>query len=157
LSRAGGTTTLATLLASFASGEAMVAARRARQTAIAYLLAAAAALCGVGFLIGAGYIWTARRYGALEASLGFGIGFLVLASLILVIYKLAVNRRREREIRQRNKEMANLAIAAGLSAVPALLTSKAALGAALAAVAYAIYRENKATKPEVSDEEGGEG
>jgi EamA domain-containing membrane protein RarD len=151
---------LATLLASFASGEAMVAARRARQTAIAYLLAAAAALCGIGFLIGAGYIWTARRYGALEASLGFGIGFLVLAGIILVIYKLAVNRRREREIRQRNKEMANLAIAAGLSAVPTLLSSKAGLGAivapALAAVAYAIYRENRA-KPDQSGEEGGEG
>nr|WP_280823804.1 hypothetical protein [Mesorhizobium soli] len=135
----------------------MVAARRARQTAIAYLLAAAAALCGVGFLIGAGYIWTARRYGALEASLGFGIGFLVLAGLILIIYRLVLDRRREREIRQRNKEMTNLAIAAGLNAVPSLLSSKAGLGAALAAVAYAIYRENKATKPDVSDEEGGEG
>ncbi|PSJ59354.1 hypothetical protein [Pseudaminobacter soli (ex Li et al. 2025)] len=151
---------LASLLASFASGEAMVAARHARQTAIVYLLAAAAALCGIGFLIGAGYIWTARRYGPLEASLGFGIGFLVLAGIILIIYKLAVNRRREREIRQRNKEMANIAIAAGLSAVPTLLSSKAGLGAivapALAAVAYGIYRENRA-KPDVSGEEGGEG
>ena len=45
---------LASLIASFASGETVLAVRRARRAAVAYLLAGLAALCGVGFLVGAG-------------------------------------------------------------------------------------------------------
>ncbi|MBN9275510.1 MAG: hypothetical protein J0J15_35775, partial [Mesorhizobium sp.] len=71
--------TLASLLSALASGEAVSAVRRARTTAIVYALAALAALCGIGFLIGAAYIWASIRYGSLTAALGFGIGFLVLA------------------------------------------------------------------------------
>lgn len=151
---------LASLIASFASGETVVALRRARQAAIAYVLAAMASLCGIGFLIGAGYIWTARRYGSLEASLVFGIGFLLLAGIVLVIHRLAMDRRRRREIRRRNKDMTNIAIASAIAAVPTLLRSKAGLGTlvapALAAAAYAIYRENSG-KPRRPPQDGGEG
>lgn len=151
---------LASLIASFASGETVVALRRARQAAIAYVIAATAALCGIGFLIGAGYIWTARRYGSLEASLVFGIGFLLLAGIVLVIHRLAMDRRRRREIRRRNKDMTNIAIASAIAAVPTLLRSKAGLGTvvapALAVAAYAIYRENSG-KPRRPPQGGGEG
>lgn len=151
---------LASLIASFASGETVVALRRARQAAIAYVLAATAALCGIGFLIGAGYVWTARRYGSLEASLVFGIGFLLLAGIVLVIHRLAMDRRRRREIRRRNKDMTNIAIASAIAAVPTLLRSKAGLGTvvapALAVAAYAIYRENSG-KPRRPPQGGGEG
>jgi hypothetical protein len=151
---------LASLIASFASGETVVALRRARQAAIAYVLAAVAALCGIGFLIGAGYIWTARHYGSLEASLAFGIGFLLLAGIVLVIHRLVMDRRRQREIRRRNKDMTNIAIASAIAAVPTLLRSKAGLGTvvapALALAAYAIYRENSG-KPRRPPQDGGEG
>ena len=43
-------------------------------------------ICGLGFLVGAAYIWTASRYGSLAAALGFGAGFLLLAGLILLIF-----------------------------------------------------------------------
>ncbi|WP_366510967.1 hypothetical protein [Mesorhizobium sp.] len=71
----------------------MAALQRARITAILYGLAAIFALCGVGFLIGAVYIWLAARYGPLATSLGFGIGFLVIAGLIIVIHKLTASAR----------------------------------------------------------------
>jgi len=138
---------LVSLISALASGEAMAAMQRARMTAILYGLAAVLALCGVGFLIGAAYVWLAARFGPLATSLGFGIGFLVLAGLILVIHKLAVSARGRRRARERQADMTAMGIAAGLALLPALLRSKAGLGAvvmapALAVVAYAIYREN---------------
>jgi len=52
---------LASLIAGLASGETAAAIRRARLAAIVYLLSGVAALCGVGFLIGAAFIWAASR------------------------------------------------------------------------------------------------
>ncbi|PWJ84913.1 hypothetical protein C7441_104181 [Pseudaminobacter salicylatoxidans] len=147
---------LASLIASFASGETGLAVRRLRRAAIAYLFAAAAGLCGVGFLIGAGYIAAARRYGTLETSLAFGIGFLVLAGIILIIHRLAAGSRRRREVRRRNQDMAAMAVASGLALLPSLLRKPAGLGAlaapAIAAVAYAIYRENRPKEGSADDE-----
>ncbi len=59
---------LASLISALASGETVAALRRARTAAIVYALAAIAALCGLGFLIGAAYIWAAERYGSLAAA-----------------------------------------------------------------------------------------
>ncbi|MDX8533656.1 phage holin family protein [Mesorhizobium sp. VK25A] len=138
--------TLVSLISALASGEAMAALQRARTTAILYGLAAVLALCGVGFLIGAAYIWLAARYGPLATSLGFGIGFLVLAGLILLIHKLTTSMRSRRLARRRQADMTALGVTAALALLPALAKSKAGLGAviapALAVVAYAIYREN---------------
>ncbi|RTM02628.1 MAG: hypothetical protein EKK31_19745 [Hyphomicrobiales bacterium] len=148
---------LASLISALASGEAKAALQRARMTAVLYGLAAVLALCGVGFLIGAGYIWVAARFGPLAASLGFGIGFLVIAGLILVIHKLAASARARRRARARQADMTAMGIAAGLTLLPALLRSKAGLGAvvapALAVVAYAIYRENARPRPPNADPE----
>lgn len=137
---------IASLIAGFASGETVAALRRARGAAIAYALASLAALCGLGFLIGAGYIWAAARYGSLEAAIGFGVGFLVLSGLILLIFRLSAESRVVRRSRKRNADLTAVGVTAALAALPVLLRSKGGLGAVLgpaaALVAYAIYREN---------------
>ena len=143
--------TLISLISGFASGEALAALKRARMAAIFYALAAVFALCGVGFLIGAAYIWFASRYGSLATSLGFGIGFLVLAGLVLLIHKLTNGARARKRARRRNADMAAVGVTAALALLPALAKSKGGLGIlaapALAAVAYAIYRENVKSRP----------
>ena len=148
---------LFSLISALASGEAMAALQRARMTAILYGLAAIFALCGVGFLIGAAYIWLAARYGSLATSLGFGIGFLVVAGLILVIHKLTTSMRSKRRARRRQADMTAVGITAALALLPALAKSKGGLGAvvapALAVVAYAIYRENTKSNPSRPDPE----
>ncbi|MBZ9991470.1 phage holin family protein [Mesorhizobium sp. BH1-1-5] len=147
--------TLVSLISALASGEAMAAVHRARTTAILYGLAAVFALCGVGFLIGAAYIWLAARYGPLATSLGFGIGFLVLAGLVLVIHKLTTSMRSRRRAKRRQADMTALGVTAALALLPALAKSKGGLGAviapALAVVAYAIYRENAKPTPPTHD------
>jgi undecaprenyl pyrophosphate phosphatase UppP len=124
-------------------------------TAILYGLAAIFALCGVGFLIGAAYVWLAARSGPLATSLGFGIGFLVVAGLILVAHKLTTRMRSRRRARRRQADMTAVGITAALALLPALAKSKGGLGAivapALAVVAYAIYRENAKPRPPKPD------
>jgi hypothetical protein len=146
---------LISLISGLASGEAMAALQRARITAILYGLAALFALCGVGFLIGAAYIWLAARYGPLATSLGFGIGFLVIAGLILVIHKLVASMRSRRRARRRQADMAAMGISAALALLPVLARSKGGLGVlaapALAALAYAVYRENTKPRPPKPD------
>jgi undecaprenyl pyrophosphate phosphatase UppP len=143
---------LASLIASLASGETVVAIRRARRAAIVYLLAGAAGLIGLGFLIGALYIWLAERYGRVETALGFGIGFIVLALLILLIHRLTAGSRAKRAAERRKSDLTAMGVAAALAVLPGLMRSRAGLGTliapALAVVAYAIYRENSKPKPD---------
>ncbi|MBZ9884570.1 hypothetical protein LB535_19665 [Mesorhizobium sp. CA10] len=148
---------LVSLISALASGQAMAALHRARTAAILYGLAAIFALCGVGFLIGAAYIWLAVRYGPMATSLGFGIGFLVVAGLILAIHKLAAGMRSKRRARRRQADMTAAGVTAALALLPALAKSKGGLGAivapALAVIAYAIYRENTKSRPSKPDPE----
>jgi hypothetical protein len=141
--------TLASLIAGLASGETVAALRRARLALIAYALSSMAALCGLGFLVGAGYIWVARIHGAVTAALCFGAGFLVLGGLILLIFKLTAGSRRERQVKRRKTDMTAVGVTAALAVLPTLLRGKGGLGAlltpAIAAAAYAIYRENVKT------------
>lgn len=133
--------------------------RRARMTAILYGLAGVFALCGIGFLIGAVYIWLAARYGSFATSVGFGVGFLVVAGLVLVIHKLATGMRTRSRARQRKADMTAVGVTAALALLPALAKSRAGLGAivapAILLAAYAIYREN--VKPGPDDRDSGEG
>lgn len=138
---------LASLIASFASGETLLALRRARRAAIAYALGGVAFLCGAGFLLAAFYIWMARRYGTLEAALGFGVSFLVLGVIVLVVHKITTGARAKRVAERRSSEMTTIAVASALAVLPTILRGKAGLGTlaapAVAALAYAIYRENR--------------
>ena len=137
---------LATLISGLASGETVAAIHRVRTAAIVYVIAMAAALCGLVFLVGAAYIWTAMRYGPLAAALGFGVGFLVLAGLILLIYRISAGSRARRRAQRRNADMKAIGITAALAVLPSLLKGKGGLGVilgpAVALAAYAIYREN---------------
>lgn len=146
---------LASLLASLASGETLQAVRRARRAAIAYLLAGVAGLLGVGFLIGALYIFLSERYGRLETAIGFGIGFIVLALLILLVHILMAKSRAKRAAERRKSDLTAMGIAAAIAALPTLARSRVGLGAllapALAVVAYTIYREN--SKPGTDPDE----
>ena len=108
---------LASLIAAFASGEAMKIVHRAKVTAIAYALAGLCGLCGLGFLVGAGYIAASRRYGSLEAAIGFGVGFIVIALLILAIRAIAA-RSRARRARRRGVDLAAIAGVAAMSVLP---------------------------------------
>jgi undecaprenyl pyrophosphate phosphatase UppP len=146
---------LASLIASLASGETVVAIRRARRAAIVYLLAGTAGIIGVGFLIGALYIWLSELYGRLETALGFGVGFIVLALLIVLVHRLTAGSRAKRAAERRRSDLTAMGVAAALAALPGLMRSRAGLGTlvapALAIVAYAIYRENSKPKPDRDD------
>ncbi|TPJ18697.1 hypothetical protein FJW04_05080 [Mesorhizobium sp. B2-7-3] len=145
---------LASLLSGFASGETVAAIRRARTAAIVYMLAALAVFCGIGFLVGAAYIWASARYGSLAAALSFGVGFLVIAGLVLLTHRLMSGTRMRREARRRKTDMKAIGITAALAVLPALLKGGLKgglkgkgglgiiLGPAVALAAYAIYREN---------------
>ena len=143
---------LASLIASLASGETVVAIRRARRAAIVYLLAGTVGLVGVGFLIGALYIWLSELYGRLETALGFGVGFIVLALLVLLVHRLTAGSRAKRAAERRRSDLTAMGVAAALAVLPGLMRSRAGLGTllapALAVVAYAIYRENSKPKPD---------
>jgi hypothetical protein len=149
---------LASLLSGLASGEAVAAVRRARTAAIVYGLAALAVLCSLGFLVGAAYVWVAGRYGPMAACLGFGLGFLVIAGLLLLIHRLSAGARARRRARRRTADIKAVGITAALAALPALLKGRGGLGTmlapAIALAAYAIYREN--TKPAADDPDAGE-
>ena len=149
--------TLVSMISTLASGEAMAALRQARMTAILYGLAGIFALCGIGFLIGAAYIWLAARYGSLATCLGFGVGFLVLAVLSLIIDRLTTGTRARRRARRRKADMTAVGVTAALALLPALAKGKGGLGAvlapAVALIAYAIYREN--VKPKREDPDSG--
>ncbi len=146
---------IATLLGTIASNQTAAFAKRARQAAIAYVLAALAALCGVGFLIGAFYIWAAERYGALETAIGIGVGSLLLAGLILIIHRIVSGMRARRVARQRRVDLTAAGVATAVAILPGLLRGKSGIGIllapALAALAYTVYRENSSHDDQPGD------
>jgi hypothetical protein len=141
----------ASFIAGLATGETLAALRRMRRAAIAYGLAGLAASLGAIFLLVAATIWIARQYGAIEACLGIGFAFLMLALLIAIIHELTSRTRAKARRRQRNSDFTRAAIAAGVAVAPALLRGR--LGAAIllapavALLANAIYRENSKSDP----------
>jgi undecaprenyl pyrophosphate phosphatase UppP len=147
---------LASLLASLASGETVVALRRARRAAIVYLMAGIMVVLAVGFLIGALYIWVAARYGSLETAIIFGVGFFLIAVVILLVDRFTARSRERRAAERRKSDLTAVGVAAALAMLPGLLRTRTGLGAAvlpaLAVVAYAIYRENKKPDPDLPPE-----
>jgi len=152
---------LTSLIAGLASGETAAALKRARLAAIFYSLAALASLCGIGFLVGAAYIWFARRYGSIEASLGFGIGFLVIAGLLLVVFQISAGTRKRRRERRLKADMTAIGVSTALALLPTLLRGKGGLGLLaspiVALAAYAIYRENAKPHGRPGDRDAGGG
>lgn len=135
-----------TLLASVVSGEALIALRRLRVALMIYALAGLLLLAGVGFLIGAGFVATAARHGSFYAALYFGAGFIALAIITVIVFKI-VSAIKVRSARRRQSTEAKALMTAGaLTALPALLSAKRGslglLAVPLAAVAgYMMFRE----------------
>jgi hypothetical protein len=136
---------LASLIGAFVSGEALDAVQRAKAAAIAYVLAGLFFLTGVGFVVGAGYIAAAREFGSITAAVAFGVGFLLLAAIILAVRSILSSTRRRRN-RQRGVDLATIAGVAAVTGLP-LLVKRGGVVALLAPVAalaaYAIYRETR--------------
>ena len=111
-------------------------------------LAAIAGLCGIGLPGRRGYIAAARKFGGVEAAIGFGVGFMLIALIILAVRSIAA-RSRARRARRRGVDLATIAGVAAVSVLPALLKSRAGIIAPIVALAaYAIYRENQNNKPD---------
>jgi len=143
---------LGPLIAAVASGEFFGAIRRARGAALAYVFAGIFGITGVAFLVGAGFVIASRRWGTVEAAIGFGLSFLLIAVLVLAFHSLSRRWRANRVSKQRSVDVATIAGAAAVSLLPVLMRSKGGLGGIvgplIAVAAYAIYRENKARKPD---------
>lgn len=137
---------LPSLIMSIVSGEAADAAARARRAAIVYGIAAVLMLIGLGFLVGAGYIVSARRLGNLEATLAFAAGFVVVALVLIVSQRIWSKARARRIVERRKREVTGLASAAALALLPTLLSKKSTVSVLalpiIGAIAYAVWREN---------------
>lgn len=147
---------LASLIGSLVSGEAVVALRRAKLAAISYVVAGILVAIGIGFLLAVGYMLAARRFGPIEAALGFGGGFILLALIVLGVFWLTTRSQRRRAIERRKGEAAALAVSAALALLPALASKRAGkamlIAPALAFLGYKIFNENRGRAPEDSDE-----
>lgn len=135
---------LFSLIASVVTAEAAATVGRVRSSIAAYIAGAVLAAAGIGFLVAAGYIATARRIGELEACLAFGAGFIVLAVLVVGIQRLVSGMRARRAAERRRRELGEIAAAA----TAGLLGSKGGVLTGLAAslltgLALGLYRENR--------------
>ncbi|WP_157018506.1 hypothetical protein [Mesorhizobium xinjiangense] len=132
------------------------AVRRARSAVIVYALAAIAALCGAGFLIAAGFLYTARHMSPLVACLVFGLGFLLLALICVVVWQLSGPRRSRRREEERAKQLTSLAGAVAVSVLPTLARRagvRSLVWPLAAMAAYAIYKENAGSDDTKPDED----
>ena len=147
---------LAPLIAGFASGETMVALRNAKRAALVYLFAALAAALGVGFLVGAAYIWTAAWLGPIQAALGFGVFFILVALFIVLAHRLRARSRARILAQKRAADVKALGIATAVAALPSLLKGKAGIGMlavpVLALGAYAYYLRSRKADQELPPE-----
>lgn len=148
---------LSALLTSIFSGEAALVVKRTRAAIIAYALVGVCVLCALGFLLGAAFIYVSRIYGSLEASIGFALAFLVLAGVIWLVFRLSTRAGAKRRARRHRGELASIAAASALAALPALVKGRSVaglVGLPLAAlIAAQIYRENTRRRRDPGDRE----
>ncbi len=147
---------LSRLVGSLAAGEMSDMLKRLRTAGLFNLLAALAALCGIGFLIAAAYVAAAQRWGAAPAALGFAVAFLLLATAIYGIGKVLVRRRARKAERRRASDARMLAGTAAVTLLPSILARGGGVGILLAPLValagYAIYRENTGARSSHDDE-----
>ena len=140
------------------TGEAAEAAARARKSAVDYALAALAAGFGFVFLMIAAFVFVAQNLemGALATALIFGGAFVLLALLVLLYHRLTTGARVRRARLRRQRDMTKIMSSVAFAALPSLLARKGGFATllipALAALGYAIYRENAAPEGEPGEE-----
>ncbi len=138
---------LAALIQSIVSGETTRAAKRVRRAMIDYMIAGICLAIGLGFLIAAAYIFVAERYGPLYTAIGFGLGFIALAGVALIVHRIISGIQAKRRAEEaRAAQMQTIAGAAAFAILPALLKGRGGfvslLAPVAAMVAYAIFKEN---------------
>ncbi|MEO4000666.1 hypothetical protein [Mesorhizobium sp. CAU 1732] len=137
---------LATLLASVVSGEATEAVSRLRRSLLIYAAAALFLFCGAGFLLGAGFVTAANELGTVNAALWFAGGFIGLAIVLLIVHRITARMKAKRVARRRGTEVKAVASATAIALIPTLLAGRGRavvlIAPAIAALAYAVYREN---------------
>lgn len=142
---------LAPLITGVVTGEAAIAAKRAKAAVGAYAMAAILVLIGVGFLLVAAYVATARKIGPLDAALALGGGFLAVGLLIVLLHRIGAARRARRDAERRAREATAIGSATAAALVPALLGSRHGLTVLVllgaAATGYTIFRENTRPRP----------
>lgn len=144
---------LGQLVSAVVTGEAAIAAKRARSAAGAYLLAAVLLLIGIGFLLVAAFVAVASQIGPLYAALALGGTFLILGLVLILLHRAEAARQAKRDAERRAREATAIGNATALALLPPLLGALpslkgrhavTALGIAGAAAAgYAIFRENQ--------------
>jgi len=147
---------LGTLISAVVSGEAADAAGRAKRAAIVYLLAALLSLTGLGFLLAAAFMVTARAIGHIPAALTFGGGALLIAIVIVMVHRIQAQRERLRAAERRRTELKSLLSVSAVAMLPTLLSRgglRMLAVPAIAAAAYAIYRENARPRPPLGPDE----
>ena len=145
------------LILSLLTGEASAVARRARRSAVEYIIAGAAAAVGFGFLALAAYIYAARLYGELEAAIGFGAFFLAVSVALLIYHRVSARARARRARENMSREAMTVAGTLALTALPSLLSKRGVVAGmaipVLSAIAYAIYRENAGAGDDEGDDD----
>lgn len=133
------------LVTRLVAGEVTASLRQFRLAAAGVMIIAALALAGIGFLVAAAYVAVARRYGAVTAGIWFGVGLLLLAAVTAWLVMRLERRVKAGRAKQRAAQTAAITSEA-LGLVPEMLRGKGGKevigAAALAALAYAIYREH---------------
>lgn len=147
---------LARLVSLLAAGEASAVKRRIKTALIAYLAAALCAVLALAFLVLAAYLAAAVEWGAFDAAIFFGLGFVALTGVILLVHQI-VARAQQRELRRkRAADATTLAGASALALLPSLVSRKggtSVLLTGLAALAgYAAYREYHRRSSDPADE-----
>jgi Na+/pantothenate symporter len=147
---------LASLIQALAVGEATGAAKRVRRALIDYAIAGVLLSIGAGFFLAAGYIYASRFFDPLHVALGFGGGFVLLALIAVLTHRIMSGMQAKRRAQEeRTAQMKSVAIAAALTALPALLKSRIGimgiLSPIIAMAAYAIIRENAPSSPDQDD------
>lgn len=135
---------LASFFALLASGQIGFLKQRVKTAAIAYGAAALAVLVGAVFLIHAAYLVTAERVGPTAAALYFGVGFILLAIAIIIVFKIVAAMQRRAQRRRLAADRSAMAGASAMAMLPVLISRKGGMSAALVALAglagFAAYR-----------------
>lgn len=140
------------LIGSLIAGEMKELTGRVRSSVLLYLFAGICVVVGIGFLIGAAFLLAAERYGTLEAALGFGGGFIVLAVLLVLIDSMQAKAWKRRRAERRGGELKALAATALLAALPGLLKTRTGFAGimmpVIGLIALKIYDENREDEDE---------
>ncbi|MGO4447806.1 hypothetical protein AB4Y96_02685 [Phyllobacterium sp. TAF24] len=143
---------LAPLLSSAVSGELGSAVNRAKRRAIFLALIGILSVVGAVFLLVAGYIALAERFGELHAALILAGGAFVLALLAYIVMKISEIIARKRQRERSKVDKSTLLTIAALAAAPTVLKSRGLLMLAVPVIAFAGLSLLTKKKPSTNDD-----